>query len=139
MCRIERPSKDTPFARVVFQYKLQPGACPKSYGLHVAALAGIPQSICQVAERVGTALESRLSRNFRHAHRALAAPEGDARDDGAASDGSDVDVSDVALLSPLLGRVLACACGGAAGRGRAGVILEVWQEAKRLLPALGAL
>lgn len=146
-CRIERATLATPFARVTFQYKLQPGACPKSYGLHVAALAGIPQPICSVAEQVGTALESRLSRDFRQAHKALAAAVRESRPRGAASpqvqsatdasEDSDVDVSDVALLAPLLWRV---AASGVVGRGtHAGGVRDLWEQTKRLLPALGAL
>eukprot|EP00892_Ulva_mutabilis_P000449 jgi/Ulvmu1/10404/UM061_0088.1 len=155
--RIERATKEAPFPRVVFLYKLQAGACPKSYGLNVAALAGIAQPICQVAEHVGTALESRLSRNFRQAHRALAAAgngsgspaaQGTAADDAAAgepaaepvaSDDSDVDVSDVALLTPLLRRVFATSGAGGVRGGQANDVQAVWQDSHRLLPALGVM
>lgn len=146
-CRIERATLATPFARVTFQYKLQPGACPKSYGLHVAALAGIPQPICSIAEQVGTALESRLSRDFRQARKALAAAVREPRPSGAAppqvrsatdaSEDSDVDVSDVALLAPLLWQVVAS--GAVASGTHARGVRDVWEETKRMLPALGAL
>ncbi len=32
-------------ARITFLYKYAPGACPKSYGLNVARLARLPESI----------------------------------------------------------------------------------------------
>lgn len=34
---------------VTFLYKLTPGACPKSYGVNVARLAGLPDSVLQKA------------------------------------------------------------------------------------------
>lgn len=34
---------------VTFLYKLSPGACPKSYGVNVARLAGMPEPILQRA------------------------------------------------------------------------------------------
>lgn len=36
--------------QVTFLYRLTPGACPKSYGVNVARLAGLPESILQKAE-----------------------------------------------------------------------------------------
>jgi len=38
-----------PAARVTFLYKFAPGACPKSYGLNVARLARLPESIIERA------------------------------------------------------------------------------------------
>ncbi|KXN72910.1 DNA mismatch repair protein Msh6 [Conidiobolus coronatus NRRL 28638] len=35
---------------VTFLYKLTPGACPKSYGMNVASMAGIPEEIISKAE-----------------------------------------------------------------------------------------
>ncbi|XP_057719078.1 DNA mismatch repair protein MSH6-like [Arachis stenosperma] len=34
---------------VTFLYRLTPGACPKSYGVNVARLAGLPTSVLQKA------------------------------------------------------------------------------------------
>ena len=33
-------------SKVTFLYKLQPGDCPKSYGMNVARLAHIPDQVC---------------------------------------------------------------------------------------------
>jgi DNA mismatch repair protein MSH6 len=35
---------------VTFLYKLIPGVCPKSYGMNVARLASMPESVIQKAE-----------------------------------------------------------------------------------------
>lgn len=53
VCRFSAATQGHSHGRVVFKYKLQAGACPKSYGLHVAALAGIPPQICHLADQVG--------------------------------------------------------------------------------------
>jgi hypothetical protein len=42
-------SPKPPAARVTFLYKFSPGACPKSYGLNVARLARLPESIIERA------------------------------------------------------------------------------------------
>ena len=42
---------------VTFLYKLCPGACPKSYGVNVARLAGMPESILQRASVRSAELE----------------------------------------------------------------------------------
>lgn len=42
---------------VTFLYKLCPGACPKSYGVNVARLAGMPESILQRASACSAELE----------------------------------------------------------------------------------
>ena len=42
---------------VTFLYKLCPGACPKSYGVNVARLAGMPESIMQRASARSAELE----------------------------------------------------------------------------------
>ncbi|KAK9867213.1 hypothetical protein WJX84_002119, partial [Apatococcus fuscideae] len=51
-------------ASLVFLYQLRGGACPCSYGLQVAQLAGIPRSITVSARRAGSVLESRLQGAF---------------------------------------------------------------------------
>jgi len=43
---------------VVFLYKLQDGVCPKSYGMHVAQMAGIPKEITLRAEEVAKRFEA---------------------------------------------------------------------------------
>lgn len=42
---------------VTFLYKVCPGACPKSYGVNVARLAGMPESILQRASTCSAELE----------------------------------------------------------------------------------
>lgn len=43
---------------ILFLYKIRPGASDKSYGIHVAALAGLPGSVIERAEEILTSLES---------------------------------------------------------------------------------
>ncbi|KAL6600784.1 hypothetical protein ACP70R_045069 [Stipagrostis hirtigluma subsp. patula] len=43
---------------VTFLYKLTPGSCPKSYGINVARLAGIPASVLQRASEKSSAFEA---------------------------------------------------------------------------------
>lgn len=42
---------DSEARRVTFLYKLSPGACPKSYGMNVAAMAGMPEEVVTAAEK----------------------------------------------------------------------------------------
>ena len=39
---------------VTFLHKLAPGACPKSYGVNVARLAGLPESVLVVRPAIIT-------------------------------------------------------------------------------------
>ncbi|GAQ86033.1 putative MutS homolog 6-2 [Klebsormidium nitens] len=55
--------------QLVFLYKLRPGPCPKSYGLQVATLAGIPRSIVRAAAAAARVMESKLDRAFSGAGR----------------------------------------------------------------------
>lgn len=49
--------------KVVFLRKLAPGGCEHSFGIHVARLAGMPQSIVKRAEQVLHALEQAASQS----------------------------------------------------------------------------
>ena len=49
---------------ITFLYKLRPGACPKSYGVRVAALAGVPKEVLKLARVAAADSERRLSRAF---------------------------------------------------------------------------
>ncbi|TPX40170.1 hypothetical protein SeMB42_g06113, partial [Synchytrium endobioticum] len=42
---------------VIFLYKLEKGVCPKSYGMHVAHIAGVPRSIVDRADEVAARFE----------------------------------------------------------------------------------
>src|SRR5262249_61015900 len=46
-------------AEVVFLHKIAPGNADKSYGIHVARLAGVPEPVLKRAEAVLQTLESR--------------------------------------------------------------------------------
>jgi hypothetical protein len=45
-CHVEAGRDD-----VTFLYKLVPGVCPKSYGMHVARLAEMPESVVALATK----------------------------------------------------------------------------------------
>ncbi|KAJ7570918.1 hypothetical protein O6H91_01G139800 [Diphasiastrum complanatum] len=53
--------------QLVFLYKLKAGACPRSYGLQVASLAGIPESIVVVAAKASEMIHSCLNKAFQAA------------------------------------------------------------------------
>ncbi|XP_071443543.1 DNA mismatch repair protein Msh6 [Hetaerina americana] len=57
--------------RVTFLYKFAPGACPKSYGFHVARLAGIPKSV--ITSALKAAKEMEIKANAKKLVRALCA------------------------------------------------------------------
>ena len=44
---------------IVFVHKIAPGSADKSYGIHVARLAGVPKPVLDRAQEVLTELESR--------------------------------------------------------------------------------
>ncbi|KAL5983573.1 DNA mismatch repair protein msh6 [Asimina triloba] len=48
---------------VTFLYKLTPGACPKSYGVNVARLAGLPESVLLKASAKSSEFEAAYGRN----------------------------------------------------------------------------
>lgn len=52
--------------KVVFLRKVIPGGADKSYGIHVAQLAGLPGSVIHRAEEVLAGLENNQSRSERH-------------------------------------------------------------------------
>jgi DNA mismatch repair protein MutS len=47
-------------ADIVFLHKIAPGSADRSYGIHVARLAGMPRSVLERAEEVLGQLEGRL-------------------------------------------------------------------------------
>jgi DNA mismatch repair protein MutS len=53
---VERDGED-PSTRVIFMHRLVPGGADKSYGLHVARLAGVPEQVVAQAEAVMARLE----------------------------------------------------------------------------------
>eukprot|EP00027_Filamoeba_sp_ATCC50430_P010065 CAMPEP_0168542396 /NCGR_PEP_ID=MMETSP0413-20121227/1326_1 /TAXON_ID=136452 /ORGANISM="Filamoeba nolandi, Strain NC-AS-23-1" /LENGTH=258 /DNA_ID=CAMNT_0008572271 /DNA_START=163 /DNA_END=939 /DNA_ORIENTATION=+ len=45
--------------KLVFTYTMEPGVCPKSYGMNVASLAGISEEIISQAEKIAEEFEQR--------------------------------------------------------------------------------
>jgi DNA mismatch repair protein MSH6 len=43
--------------KVVFLYKLKPGACPASFGINVARVTGIPNSVLEKAKQKAATFE----------------------------------------------------------------------------------
>eukprot|EP00958_Prasinococcus_capsulatus_P028492 scaffold6844_cov357-Prasinococcus_capsulatus_cf.AAC.4 len=56
--------EDTTQPDITFLYKLKQGACPSSYGLKVAALAGIPNKIRERAAVAATGMSVQLDAVF---------------------------------------------------------------------------
>ncbi|WVZ72571.1 hypothetical protein U9M48_021006 [Paspalum notatum var. saurae] len=50
---------------LTFLYRLTSGACPESYGLQVATMAGIPKSIVDRASVAGQMMRSKIAGNFK--------------------------------------------------------------------------
>jgi DNA mismatch repair protein MSH6 len=61
-CRVETPSgagvETLGRETVTFLYTLASGNCPRSYGVNVARLAGLPESVCLAAARRAAHLEA---------------------------------------------------------------------------------
>lgn len=51
---------------VVFLHELRPGSADRSYGIHVAELAGIPQSVIARASELLAELEAEAARHWQH-------------------------------------------------------------------------
>ncbi|PIM97702.1 Mismatch repair ATPase MSH6 (MutS family) [Handroanthus impetiginosus] len=49
---------------VIFLYKLTPGACPKSYGVNVARLAGLPDTVLQKAAAKSQEFEASYGKRY---------------------------------------------------------------------------
>ncbi|GBG86210.1 hypothetical protein CBR_g41115 [Chara braunii] len=80
---------------VTFLYKLAKGACPKSYGLNVARLAGMPESVLERAAARATELEAK-AKEVEERHAAVKSGEGG---DSAVKE---LDVETKVLLQDLL-------------------------------------
>jgi DNA mismatch repair protein MutS len=44
--------------RIIFLYRIEPGGADRSYGIHVAQLAGLPQSVIRRAQEILEELEA---------------------------------------------------------------------------------
>ncbi|XP_022749790.1 DNA mismatch repair protein MSH7-like isoform X2 [Durio zibethinus] len=50
---------------LVFLYRLTDGACPESYGLQVAIMAGIPEHVVEAASKAGQVMKRSVGESFR--------------------------------------------------------------------------
>ncbi|KAK3041651.1 hypothetical protein RJ639_001461 [Escallonia herrerae] len=50
---------------LVFLYRLASGACPESYGMQVALMAGIPKRVVEAASKAGEVMKRRIGESFR--------------------------------------------------------------------------
>jgi DNA mismatch repair protein MutS len=55
---VAEPGGDDPASRVIFLHRLVPGGADKSYGLHVARLAGVPEWVVEQAAEIMARLEA---------------------------------------------------------------------------------
>ncbi|KNE59698.1 hypothetical protein AMAG_05161 [Allomyces macrogynus ATCC 38327] len=51
--------EDPETREVTFLYKLVPGACPRSHGMNVARMAGVPETVVEHAEKVAAEFEAK--------------------------------------------------------------------------------
>ncbi|KAM1508454.1 hypothetical protein ACFX10_017762 [Malus domestica] len=57
------PSKSD--QELVFLYRLTNGACPESYGLQVAMMAGIPEQVVEAASKAGQVMKKSIGQSFK--------------------------------------------------------------------------
>ena len=60
-CVVEDGDDDSEKKSIAFLYTLGEGPCPKSFGVNVARLAGLPDDVLQRAKRVSAAFEAEMS------------------------------------------------------------------------------
>ena len=62
-CLVENKSSDleTDDCKITFLYTLGSGACPKSFGINVARLAGLPDDVLVKAKRISAEFEDEMS------------------------------------------------------------------------------
>ena len=58
-CMVE-DSEETDDQRVTFLYTLGPGVSPKSFGINVARLAGLPEAVLSKAKRISSEFEAQM-------------------------------------------------------------------------------
>ncbi|KAG9459293.1 hypothetical protein H6P81_003801 [Aristolochia fimbriata] len=64
-CTFKQKSTCNREQELVFLYRLSPGACPESYGLQVANMAGLPEIVVKAASKAGEAMKHSVRENFR--------------------------------------------------------------------------
>lgn len=60
-CVVNEKDHDTDAKRVTFLYKCKEGFCPRSYGMNVALLAGLPKTVVEKASLKASQFESQVS------------------------------------------------------------------------------
>lgn len=55
--------------KLVFLYRLADGACPESYGMQVALMAGIPKPVVEAAYRAGEVMKEWIGDSFKSSER----------------------------------------------------------------------
>lgn len=58
---MQTDEEDTKSQRITFLYTLGEGVCPKSFGINVARLAGLPEAVLKNAQRISTEFEEEVS------------------------------------------------------------------------------
>jgi DNA mismatch repair protein MSH6 len=56
-----RPANETRDQSITFLYTLGEGSCPKSFGINVARLAGLPEEVLSKAKAVSSSFEAEMS------------------------------------------------------------------------------
>lgn len=51
--------------KLVFLYRLASGACPESYGMQIALMAGIPNSVIKAASKAGQVMKEIVGESFK--------------------------------------------------------------------------
>jgi DNA mismatch repair protein MSH6 len=60
-CVVEDNDDDSEKKSIAFLYTLGEGPCPKSFGVNVARLAGLPDDVLERAKRVSVAFEAEMN------------------------------------------------------------------------------
>eukprot|EP00887_Chlorella_sp_A99_P007330 scaffold2.g7330.t1 len=126
------PGAEAEVEEVTFLYKLTDGSCPRSYGVNVARLAGLPDAVVRRAAEVSEQVEA-----------ARKGGGGGAGPCGGESEARPMDVDGGAAAGPGAGSVargaaqllrrVAAAVGGDGGEGGWEGVREAWTAARRQL------
>eukprot|EP00985_Skeletonema_marinoi_P018975 scaffold10733_cov119-Skeletonema_marinoi.AAC.1 len=65
-CVVEDNDNDSEKKSIAFLYTLGDGPCPKSFGVNVARLAGLPDDVLERAKRVSVAFEAEMNGETNH-------------------------------------------------------------------------
>ncbi|KAL8239783.1 hypothetical protein R6Q59_016350 [Mikania micrantha] len=70
-CTFKPISNNSPSTnqQLLFLYRLATGACPESYGMQVALMAGIPKTVVESATKAAEVMKTKIGVNFRSSER----------------------------------------------------------------------